>query len=54
MTWTFLIVPVLVGAVSVAILARTTQKLLDLTDGAEAATVEAASGQGQGNQGDAR
>ncbi|MGF1620479.1 MAG: HPP family protein [Rhodomicrobiaceae bacterium] len=53
MTWTFLIVPVLVGAVSVAILARTTQKLLDLTDRAEAATFEAASRKGRGDQGDA-
>ena len=42
LTWTFLIVPVLVGAVSVAILARTTQKLLDLLDKAEAARIEAA------------
>lgn len=30
--WTFLIVPVLVGAVSVAILARTAQKLIDLVE----------------------
>lgn len=30
--WTFLLVPVLVGAVSVAILARTAEKLMDLTE----------------------
>ncbi len=32
LNWTFLIVPVLVGAVSVAILARTAEKLLEIAD----------------------
>jgi CBS-domain-containing membrane protein len=34
--WTFLLVPVLAGAVSVAILARTAQKLIDLAEAVQA------------------
>jgi len=41
LTWNFLLVPVLVGAVSVAILARTAEKLTDLADRLEAAALEA-------------
>lgn len=45
--WTFLLVPVLAGAVSVAILARTAQKLIDLAEAAQADKAVPSSGGGK-------
>ncbi len=49
--WTFLVVPVLVGAVSVAILARTAEKLTDLTDRLAEARATPADDGGEADQG---